>query len=37
MNRNERVENHEMEARYAHAQYNVNFFGLSAFKDEWED
>ena len=22
---------------YAYAQYNVNYFGLGAFKDEWED
>ncbi len=37
MKRNERKECHEMQARYAHAQYNVNYFGLSACKDEWED
>ncbi len=30
-------ENNEVAAVYAYAQQNVNFFGLGACKDEWED
>lgn len=31
------AERHEENAKYNFAEYNVNFFGLRAFKDEWED
>ncbi len=30
-------ENHEHSTVYAYAQQNVNYFGLGACKDEWED
>jgi|LGOV01.1.fsa_nt_gb hypothetical protein len=32
-----KTENHEYAAVYAYAQQNVNYFGLGACKDEWED
>lgn len=31
------VEQYDTNAKYYYAEYNVNFFGLRAFKDEWED
>lgn len=30
-------ENREHSTVYAYAQHNVNYFGLGACKDEWED
>lgn len=37
MNQENREQNHEKSTCYAYAQYNVNYFGLKAFKDDWED
>lgn len=31
------VENNEYSTVYAYGQHNVNYFGLGACKDEWED
>lgn len=31
------AERHDARAKYFYAEYNVNFFGLRAFKDDWED
>jgi hypothetical protein len=32
-----KTEKREHAAVYAYAQHNVNYFGLGACKDEWED
>lgn len=31
------VESNDYTAVYAYGQHNVNYFGLGACKDEWED